>query len=64
MIFWNTTAWAPPCSFIAYRYYLNLIIKGALDKYNIIRNFLKKSWEFCTMRSVGMGNDSILSFTF
>ena len=34
-------------------------IKGALDKYNIIPQLFpkKKSWDFDTIRSVGMGND-------
>ena len=39
--------------------------KGALDKYNIIiQLFPKKSWDFHTIRSVSMGNDCMLSFTF
>ena len=33
----------------------NEIVKGALDKYNINPNFFqKKSWEFYTIRSVGI----------
>ena len=41
-------------------------IKGNLDKYtNIIPNFFqKKSWDFYTIRSVGMGKDCMLSFMF
>ena len=39
-------------------------IKGALDKFNIIPNFFQKSWDFYTIRSVGMGNDCMPSFTF
>ena len=27
-------------------------------------NFFQKSWDFYTIRSVGMGNDCIPSFTF
>ena len=39
--------------------------KEALDMYNIIPQlFFQKSWDFYTIRSVGMGNDCILSFTF
>ena len=42
-----------------------LKIKGALDKCNIIPNFFqKKVVFFYTIRSVGMGNDCMLSFTF
>ena len=41
------------------------MIKGALDKYNIIPElFPKKSWDFYTIRSVGIGNDYILSLMF
>ena len=41
------------------------IVKGALDKYNIIPNFFpKKSWDFYTIRSVGIGKDCMLSLTF
>ena len=40
------------------------VIKGALDKYNIIPNFFPKKFGFFTIRSVGMGNDCMLSFTF
>ena len=41
-----------------------MLIKGALDKYNIILQlFFQKSWDFYTIRSVGMGNDCMLSFT-
>ena len=47
--------------------YYNLI-KRALDKCNIIPNFFnkkkKKKLDFYTIRSVGMGNDCMLSFTF
>ena len=40
-------------------------LKGALDKFNIIPpTFSKKSWDFYTIRSVGMGNDCKPSFTF
>ena len=40
-------------------------IKGALDMYNIIPQlFFKRSWDSYTIRSVGMGNDCISSFTF
>ena len=40
-------------------------LKGALDKFNIIPQlFPKKSWNFYTIRSVGMGNDCMPSFTF
>ena len=40
-------------------------VKGALDKYNIIPQLVpKKSWDFYTIRSAGMGNDCMLSFTF
>ena len=40
-------------------------LKGALDKYNIIpQPFLKKVGIFYTIKSVGMGNDRMLSFTF
>ena len=39
--------------------------KGALDKYNIIPpTFFQKSWDIYTIRSIGMGNDCKLSFTF
>ena len=42
-----------------------LLIKGVLDKYNIIPQlFQKTKWDFHTIRSVGMGNDCMLSFTF
>ena len=41
-----------------------LQIKGALGKYNIILNLFQKSWDFCTIRIVSMGNDCMLSFTF
>ena len=27
-------------------------------------NFFPKSWDFCTIRSIDMGNDCMLSFTF
>ena len=41
------------------------MLKGALDKYNIIpKLFSKKSWDFYTIRSIGMINDCMLSFTF
>ena len=39
-------------------------IKEALDKYNIIPNFSPKSWDFYTVRSVGMDSDCMLSFMF
>ena len=39
-------------------------IKGALDKFDIIPNFFKKSLDFYTIRSVGMSIDCVLSFTF
>ena len=40
-------------------------VKGALDKCNIISNFFfQKGWDFYTIRSVCMGNDCMLSFTF
>ena len=39
-------------------------VKGALDKYNISPNFFQKSWDFYTNRSVGMGDDCMLSFMF
>ena len=39
-------------------------IKGALDKFNIIPQISKKSWDFYTIISVGMGNDCMPSFTF
>ena len=33
--------------------------------YDIIPQFFsKKNWDFYTIRSVGMGNDCMLSFTF
>ena len=36
-----------------------------MDKYNIIPHFfLQKSWDFYTIRSVGMSNDCMLSFIF
>ena len=38
--------------------------KGALDKYNIIPQLFAKKWDFYTIRSDGMGNDYMLSFTF
>ena len=38
------------------------VLKGALDKYNIIPTFYKK--KFYTIRSVGMGHDWMLSYTF
>ena len=42
-----------------------IFLKGALDKYNIIPPFFSKySWDFSTVRSVGMGNDCMLSVTF
>ena len=42
-----------------------LLLKGALDKFNIIPNFFpKKSWDFYTIRSVGMSKDCMPSFTF
>ena len=41
-----------------------ITIKGALDKYNMNPQLPKKSWDFYTIRSVGMGNDRMLSFTF
>ena len=43
-----------------------LIIKGALDKHNIIPQLFqkKKNWDYHTIGSVGMGNDPMLSFTF
>ena len=46
-------------------YFWEYKIKGALDKYNIIpKLFQKKSWDFYTIRSVGMSNDCMPSFTF
>ena len=54
-------------------------VKGALDKFNIIPQFFpkkfgflyhyppiffKKSLDLYTIRSVGMGNDCMLSFIF
>ena len=43
----------------------HVTFKRALDKYNIIpKLFPKKSWDFYTIRSVGMSNDCMLSFTF
>ena len=42
-----------------------LALKGALDKFNIIPQlFPKKSWDFYTIRSVGMSNDCMPSITF
>ena len=42
-----------------------ITVKGALDKYIIIPQlFFGKSWDFYTIKSVGMGNDCMLSFTF
>ena len=42
-----------------------MIFKGALDKFNIIPNFFpKKSWDFYTVRSVGMSKDCMPSFAF
>ena len=44
---------------------VNHIVKGALDKYIIIPNFFPpKSWDFYTIRSVGISNDCRLTFTF
>ena len=43
---------------------LLLCIKGALVKLTSSPNFFPKSWDFYTIRSVGMGNDCMLSFTF
>ena len=38
--------------------------KGALEKYNIFPNFFqKKVGIFYAIRSIGMGNDFMLSFT-
>ena len=48
----------PQCSFN------EIILKGALDKYNIIPQLSPKKLGFYTIRSVGMGNDRVLSFTF
>ena len=39
---------------------LILIVKGALDKYNIIPNFFQISWDVYTIRNIGMGNDCML----
>ena len=40
-------------------------LKRAMDKYNIIPQlFSKKSWDLYTIKSVGMGNDCMLSFMF
>ena len=41
---------------------LKLFLKGALDKYNIILQLFPKNCY--NIRSVGMSNDCILSFTF
>ena len=42
---------------------INHQIKEALDMCNIIPQlFPKKSWDFYIIRSVGMGNDCMLSF--
>ena len=52
---------------IAFMVKKNLIplFKGASDKYNIITQlFSKKDGIFYVIRSVGMGNDCMLSFTF
>ena len=43
--------------------------KGTLDKYNIILqtsspNFKKKSCDFYSIWSIGIGNDCMPSFTF
>ena len=47
------------------KYMESKMVKGALDKYNIIPIFLpQKSWDFYTIRSFGMSNDCILSFMF
>ena len=47
------------------QYINDLLLKGTLDKCNIIPNFFpKKRWDFYTIRSVSMGNDCMLSFTF
>ena len=40
-------------------------VKGALDKCNTVPQFfLKKGWDFYAIRSVGMDNDCMPSFTF
>ena len=45
-------------------------LKGALDKFNITPNLKKKkkkkkiSWDFYTIRNVGMSKDGMPSFTF
>ena len=50
---------------IAYFILHIVTFKGALGKYNIILQlFPKKVGIFYTIRSVGMGNDCMLSFTF
>ena len=40
------------------------IFKETLDKNNIIPQLFQKSQDFCTVRSVEMGNNSMLSFIF
>ena len=40
------------------------LFKGALDKCNITSDIFQKSWDFYTIRGVGMGNYCMLSFTF
>ena len=41
------------------------MIKGALDKYNIILQLSpKKSLDFYIIRSAGVSNDCMLNFTF
>ena len=44
-----------------------LQIKGALDKYNIVYhlpNFYQKSWDFYSIRSVGVASDCMPILTF
>ena len=40
------------------------ILKGHWTSITSSSTFSKKSWDFYTIRSVGMGNDCMLSFTF
>ena len=39
-------------------------LRSKLDKYNIIPTFFQKSWGFYIIRTVSIGTDCILNFTF
>ena len=43
---------------------LNIPLKGHWTSVTSYPNFFQKNWDFNTIRSVGMGNDCMLSFTF